>query len=270
MVTVSASSEEYIPTHPSLTEFTIFPKLPIELRYKIWGLALPGPRVVNIGARRCFNEYQASRVEGGEIRYTLCNPFRFQLSFCPDNSLIGMLNASRESRKIAIESLPIRLPSNDDGHEIRVGTEDAVCIKDLDLLLAELLMATKLGIELPPGLKQLHTLAIVQVDAGDYEFADFHDLLLCSKNLLHKGLAVFKGLRVVLLVGDETGVTRDGGDFNGFVQLGSHDLALDFDQFRLAEEAEETAVVYRWRAKEWNLKNGGEAPCPGIKIMIRG
>ncbi|KAF8860144.1 hypothetical protein BDZ45DRAFT_741750 [Acephala macrosclerotiorum] len=45
---VASQKEAGIHTRWTLDEFTLFPKLPIELRLKIWNEALPGPRVVEI------------------------------------------------------------------------------------------------------------------------------------------------------------------------------------------------------------------------------
>jgi hypothetical protein len=45
---VSFNKDKGINASMALTEFELFPKLPLELRRKVWKMALPGPRVIEV------------------------------------------------------------------------------------------------------------------------------------------------------------------------------------------------------------------------------
>lgn len=70
------------------TEFTFFSKLPTEMRFMIWNLALPGPRIIRMNRR-----YALNRDTGRE-----------ELRFSPANALsgLGMLHTNREARAEAL------------------------------------------------------------------------------------------------------------------------------------------------------------------------
>jgi hypothetical protein len=55
-----ADSSLQIPPRPSLevpaTQFTLFPRLPIELRFLIWNYAMPGPRIVGSSSQHWASE----------------------------------------------------------------------------------------------------------------------------------------------------------------------------------------------------------------------
>jgi 2EXR family len=75
---------------PMEFRFSSFPMLPAELRLKIWKLALPGPRIVEV----CYDGSRDSRHEGF-IRINTPPP--------------AILHASWESRKVALEKYWLRL-----------------------------------------------------------------------------------------------------------------------------------------------------------------
>jgi hypothetical protein len=55
---IEALSESFLTTNP-VGQFIFFPKLPIELRLKIWELTFPGPRIIEIYKQElCRSEYQ--------------------------------------------------------------------------------------------------------------------------------------------------------------------------------------------------------------------
>lgn len=82
----------------ALTEFTLFPKLPAELRDQIWKFALPGPRTITISVRRC-SENQAE----GERRGFTFNSSDFRTEANSQGLLpTTLLHACHESREIVL------------------------------------------------------------------------------------------------------------------------------------------------------------------------
>ena len=57
------------------------------------------------------------------------------LIFSTSDPNIGMLEACRESRHVAVKAYPVHLPAKDNSKEIRVGSDDVVMIGDIDRLL---------------------------------------------------------------------------------------------------------------------------------------
>ncbi|KUJ08841.1 uncharacterized protein LY89DRAFT_690819 [Mollisia scopiformis] len=55
------------------TMFTLFNRLPMELRLKIWEAALPGPRVVNIREKRLKRSRQAEETFPGLATFSRDN-----------------------------------------------------------------------------------------------------------------------------------------------------------------------------------------------------
>jgi hypothetical protein len=95
---------------PPLAEFTLFPKLPIELRLKTFGYALPDggrtairARVVLKGDRGSFKkrlQFEVRKISGKATRNT------------PSSLLqLGLLGACKESRETYIQSFKNVLPS---------------------------------------------------------------------------------------------------------------------------------------------------------------
>jgi len=76
-----SSLEVQLPLTSIFQEFTLFPELPPELRSMVWQFAVPRPRIIKV------------------TRYgntVLC-------AYCNDNTIPGIVSASRESRKNALK-----------------------------------------------------------------------------------------------------------------------------------------------------------------------
>ncbi|PMD60849.1 uncharacterized protein K444DRAFT_381764 [Hyaloscypha bicolor E] len=73
------------PANKALTEFTLFPKLPVELQIKIWKYAIPPPRLVRVNVRRRF-------------------PFSLGLvCFSTNTPVPGLLGACKTSRETILK-----------------------------------------------------------------------------------------------------------------------------------------------------------------------
>lgn len=76
------------------SSFTLFPKLPVELRLMVWELALPGPRVITIQARR------VSSAARGLPHLTA------------DYSIPAIFHTSQESREAVLRKYEFAFPRN--------------------------------------------------------------------------------------------------------------------------------------------------------------
>ncbi|KAF8847127.1 hypothetical protein BDZ45DRAFT_755225 [Acephala macrosclerotiorum] len=106
-----------MPSTTSTREFALFPKLPIELRFKIWKHALPVAHLINV-VRRCF-------------QYVVQKTHTFNPTFDTTATKIGLLTVCKGPRRIGIEHLPICFPSSDRRKEIRLGQYDALAITNI-------------------------------------------------------------------------------------------------------------------------------------------
>jgi len=99
MDAVSIEKDDSVP--PSIQEpaqeFTCFPKLPIELRLKIWECHLPGPRIIEI--------YEEERLYGTKpfdfevLRNIFSSP---KLGAAAHSPILGVLRACHESREVLL------------------------------------------------------------------------------------------------------------------------------------------------------------------------
>jgi len=88
--------ELFIQQSQNLETFYPFPRLPIELRNKIWQLALPGPRHVNIEIAFCSDR------PGGT-----CSPFRHREEFVAPPIALSI---NRESRQETLRKYQVLYP----------------------------------------------------------------------------------------------------------------------------------------------------------------
>ena len=84
----------------SESQFSLFPMLPVEIRLKIWRMALPGPRIVEV-----YLGYVMDRVTGQSTNLLRVNT--------PPSTL---MHVSFESRKVTLEKYWLRL-----GHDTVAG-----------------------------------------------------------------------------------------------------------------------------------------------------
>ena len=87
---------------PPLTQFTLFPNLPKELRIRVWQLAAREPRVVEI----CWVREAQDRFRGIWDEFTPPNPPVF---YSP-TPIPFVLHINRESRGIALENYALSFP----------------------------------------------------------------------------------------------------------------------------------------------------------------
>lgn len=107
-----------------LTEFKPFPKLPAELRIKIWKFALGGPRIIQVKFERNILNYFARR---GKITY------RFKCSSKNENP--GTLLACKESRVESLKRLPDGISLYKDGQVTRFNSNiDAIFLDEASLV----------------------------------------------------------------------------------------------------------------------------------------
>lgn len=76
-----SDAEDDNPHSEVLEEFTVFPKLPIELRLRIWKFTLPGPRIVQV----MYNE--ADLVSNSPERYRVATSL--QSRFMSAEKVVG-------------------------------------------------------------------------------------------------------------------------------------------------------------------------------------
>ncbi|CZR51073.1 uncharacterized protein PAC_00948 [Phialocephala subalpina] len=108
-----------------LTKFKLFPKLPVELRLKIWNLCLPHAKTI--------------RIEGHALQNEI---FDVALIPHPRDLPLALLNVCKESNETFIEHLPCVLPvCSKDGQgdsyytglqQLRFGDVDTIHINDFD------------------------------------------------------------------------------------------------------------------------------------------
>jgi hypothetical protein len=66
------------------TSFTLFPRLPLELRLKIWQTMLPGPRTVNIQYKMKYDEFDGKKVSSF-TGWTSFDPVPVALHVCQES-----------------------------------------------------------------------------------------------------------------------------------------------------------------------------------------
>ena len=177
-------------------EFTLFSRLPLELRDKIWRYASPGKHISNTDLE-VWNSI-ASELETDHLlrlssgpRIIRVEPFpfwttihtqtahadgnstitetreHFQLRFTSTEGNSSLYRVCTESRKVILRLLPLFLPSATVGREIRFRQGDLVVVKDPEGLAADLKRVIRIGLETPDCLSHIHTLAV---------FGDLHGL----------------------------------------------------------------------------------------------
>ncbi|KAE9376631.1 hypothetical protein N431DRAFT_453034 [Stipitochalara longipes BDJ] len=154
-----AEDDQAIASGPC-NKFTVFPKLPPELRDRIWKLALPGSNQVVFEFK-----YQDSFTNKKTCEKVSHNTYRTitKVTFKPtfdntrdDGEFQGLLRACKESRSVVVKRFPIRLRSSDPNQESRLGPEDSFwvqtdCLGDFDRVRGS-------KFKLPSALKQIKNL----------------------------------------------------------------------------------------------------------------
>jgi hypothetical protein len=90
--------------HPALTEFTLFPKLPKELRIKVWELAAREPRIVEV-CQLQDAKYITHSTQEDNYETTNSAPF-----YSP-TAIPVILHINKESRIIALENYLLSFPN---------------------------------------------------------------------------------------------------------------------------------------------------------------
>ncbi|PMD37438.1 hypothetical protein L207DRAFT_636133 [Hyaloscypha variabilis F] len=139
------------------SSFTCFPRLPVELRIKIWRLAIPRVRFLQVRAH-----YDPTTMV---IRFSACDK---QLS-------VSVLRTSRESREAYLEVFPIRLPALNPHQEIRFDPKlDFIYISNFEHLRPAFESRVGLSLinqfdgSLPPFLKPLSTISRLALPANSF------------------------------------------------------------------------------------------------------
>ncbi|KAF8854081.1 hypothetical protein BDZ45DRAFT_747847 [Acephala macrosclerotiorum] len=107
-----------------LKTFELFPKIPIELRSKVWTLCLPHATTI--------------RLEGYSVQN---QQFGMVFNAKPDGFVVALFRVCKESRDVLIKHLPYQLPLHIKGmscsdaiHHLRFGDVDTIHIDGFDVL----------------------------------------------------------------------------------------------------------------------------------------
>ncbi|KAN0117059.1 hypothetical protein V8E51_003036 [Hyaloscypha variabilis] len=240
----------------ALKKFTLFPKLPPELRDMMWNIAAPGPRIVTVDAGECFN----------------LNTNTFKMRFASDNKVHGMLRACRESRQIMLRLLPIRLPSKYWKKELRIGHHDVLSITKPEIFFEDLEYALEYELPIPVAISQIRALCFWITLSGHFNVPRFVQTVR-SASTLHNFLFAFKSLQTVIFCISSEDKVNDTIDEDSFP-----DFTTDFDPkpldtcqcsfFRCAK-AHEAAL--KKMMQEWKDEDQCNAlNIPEVKIVAKG
>ncbi|KAK0104973.1 hypothetical protein ONS95_005234 [Cadophora gregata] len=149
--------------------FTLFPKLPLELRLNIWEATIPETLVVHVKADKSFKKVKTKRVKVDGNKFIENVKVVFKITFTPTATKVvlrpqpfyGVLQANSESRSVAVLMLPIRLRSHEEYGEIRLKPSYILSIQNLTNLTTDVCMANKLRLTIPEELKKIEKIGWV-------------------------------------------------------------------------------------------------------------
>ncbi|CZR52637.1 uncharacterized protein PAC_02514 [Phialocephala subalpina] len=125
MICPTAASKAMTTTtvlHPPLESFTLFPKLPIELRIIVWVLALPRSRRIKMSGQ----VIKIQNDSGVHSRSRSLEQLRLKIK----TPSVSMLGTCQESRQVALQYYSPQLGARLNGNPINIDYETNVIIMD--------------------------------------------------------------------------------------------------------------------------------------------
>ena len=154
--------------------FSLFHKLPIELRLKIWKDVLPSPRLIHFNSRECIRDHQIGKA--------LSNAINEQLKFTvASEEVYGVFRSSYEKLILPHEAVP-------DGNDLFLV---------VDYRIETLVISQFLEADIQPSLKKVRKLAMIVTDYPEEVREKFWD---ACPNLFHN-LTTLDFLRTVNGIG---------------------------------------------------------------------
>ncbi|KAE9376632.1 hypothetical protein N431DRAFT_501443 [Stipitochalara longipes BDJ] len=240
----------------ALQKFKLFPKLPPELRDKVWKFAAPGPQIVSVYAGMSFTRIENSEKTNGSDTITKISKNRFKLGFHFKDQQHGMLRACREShcRK-----------------ELRLGAHDALWIDDLDQVLQDLEKAHRYGLKVPLTISQISILIISASFGEGTNQREFLDSMESDKTF-QRCLPIFENLHTLVFACSRLPLFVRAEDFC-FSEYSTsfHFNNLSFNRREILSEAQNCERRYNHQVEKWQRKHKlNQLEFPEIKIMAKG